>query len=66
LVHVPLGREIRSEDGTNEMFDHIIATHKFTRNIPPSTPKRFDPNEPPFIPPPEFFNNEEDAGEDDL
>jgi len=33
------------------MINHIIATHKFTRNIPPpTTPKRYDPNEPPFTP----------------
>jgi len=41
----------RDEDGTNEMLDDIINTHKYTRNIePPSTPKRYDPNEPPFDP----------------
>lgn len=56
----------RNEDGTNEMLDHIISTHKFTRNIPPpSTPKRYDPNEPPFTPPSEFFDDGEDNEDDD-
>ncbi|MEW6029652.1 MAG: hypothetical protein ACOYZ8_07590 [Chloroflexota bacterium] len=33
---------------------------------PPTTPKRYDPNEPPFDPPSEFFNNGEDVDEGDL
>lgn len=54
----------RDEEGTNEMLDHIIATHKFTRNIPhPITPKRYDPNEPPFVPPTEFMDDSEEDDE---
>lgn len=38
----------RGRKGAINMIDHIIvATHKFTRNIPPpSTPGRYDPIEP--------------------
>jgi len=33
------------------MIEHIIQMHRFTHNIPPpSTPKRYDPNKPPFDP----------------
>lgn len=50
----------RGEEGMDEIIDHIIATHKFTRNIPPpSTPKRYDPNESPFTLP-EFLDNMDD------
>jgi hypothetical protein len=28
------------------MIDHIVQTHKFTRNIPaPSVPKKYNPND---------------------
>ncbi|MBI3166918.1 MAG: hypothetical protein HYZ22_00460 [Chloroflexi bacterium] len=34
-----------------EMLEDLKRMHKWTRNItPPSTPKRYDPNEPPFDP----------------
>jgi hypothetical protein len=34
-----------------EMLEELKNMHKWTRNIePPSTPKRYDPNEPPFDP----------------
>jgi hypothetical protein len=34
-----------------EMLEEMKHTHQWTRNIPPpSTPKRYDPNEPPFDP----------------
>jgi hypothetical protein len=34
-----------------EMLEDLKRMHKLTRNItPPSTPKRYDPNEPPFDP----------------
>jgi len=34
-----------------EMLEDLKNMHKWTRNIePPSTPKRYDPNEPPFDP----------------
>jgi hypothetical protein len=34
-----------------EMLEDFKRMHKLTRNItPPSTPKRYDPNEPPFNP----------------
>jgi len=33
------------------MIEYMIEMHKWTRNIPPpSTPKRYDPNEPSFDP----------------
>ena len=39
------------DETTNEMIDDMINTHKWTRNIPPpSTPKKYNPNEPPFDP----------------
>ncbi|MCI0553623.1 MAG: hypothetical protein L0287_21970 [Anaerolineae bacterium] len=39
------------DDVSKEMIEHMIQTHKWTRNIPPpSTPPRYDPNEPPFDP----------------
>ena len=47
----------RDEEGTNEMIDEMIWMHRWTRNIPPpSTPKKYDPNEPPFTPS-GFFDN---------
>ncbi len=34
-----------------EMLEEMKQTHQWTRNIPPpSTPKKYDPNEPPFDP----------------
>lgn len=36
----------RDEEGTNEMIDEMIRMHRWTRNIsPPSTPKKYDPND---------------------
>ncbi|MBV6451959.1 MAG: hypothetical protein MHPDNHAH_02707 [Anaerolineales bacterium] len=36
---------------SRELAEHMILMLKWTRNIPPpSTPKRYDPNEPPFDP----------------
>lgn len=44
-------REFPGED-MQEIFDEMMYRHRWTRNIePPSTPKRYDPNEPPFDPP---------------
>jgi len=49
---------LRDKDETSkEMIDDMIRMHKWTRNItPPSTPPRYDPNEPPFEPG-EFFGD---------
>ena len=39
----------REDETTRKMADEMIHMHKRTRNItPPSTPRRYDPNEPPF------------------
>lgn len=47
-----------------EMLEDLKNSHKWTRNIePPASPKRYDPNEPLFIPPTGFFD---DMEEDDL
>ncbi len=44
--------ERRLEDeSSRELAEHMIQTLKWTRNIPPPTiPKKYDPNEPPFDP----------------
>lgn len=37
------------DDVSREMIENMIRIHRFTRNIPPpATPKKYDPNEPPF------------------
>ena len=44
---------LRQDSGEEmkEVFDEMMYRHRWTRNIPPpSTPKRYDPNEPPFNP----------------
>lgn len=39
-------------DISKEMIESMIRMHKYSRNItPPSTPKRYDPNEPPLVAP---------------
>jgi len=46
-------RMLRKDSGEEmkEVFDEMMYRHRWTRNItPPSTPKRYDPNEPPFNP----------------
>jgi hypothetical protein len=44
-----------------EMITDMQERHRWTRNIPPpSTPKRYDPNEPSSTPPTEFFNDVDD------
>jgi hypothetical protein len=56
----------RDEDGTNEMIDEMIRMHRWTRNIPPPvTPKKYDPNEPPFDPGEIFGDLETDDFDDD-
>ena len=46
-----------------EMLEKMKHTHQWTRNItPPSTPKRYDPNEPPFDPS-EFLGDMDDDNE---
>ena len=48
------------------MIEHMIQTHKWTRNIPPpSIPKKYDPNEPPFDPSAIFGGLEMDDNFDD-
>ncbi|MDI6770611.1 MAG: hypothetical protein QMD04_13190 [Anaerolineales bacterium] len=43
-----------------EIAAEILRMHSRTRNIPtPATPKRCDPNEPPFVPPEDFEGDEE-------
>ncbi len=50
-----------------EMIADMKDRHRWTRNIPPpSTPKRYDPNEPPFIPPPDSFDDMEGDDENDF
>jgi hypothetical protein len=50
-----------------EMIADMKERHRWTRNIPPpTTPKRYDPNESPFIPPPEFFDDMEGDDENDM
>lgn len=50
-----------------EMIADMKERHRWTRNIPPpSTPKRYDPNEPLFVSPLEFFDDAEWDDEDDL
>jgi len=52
-----------NEDIKKTLEEHWYA-HRWTRNIPPpSIPKRYDPNEPPFTPP-EFLGDMDN--EDDL
>ncbi len=44
-------KRLEKDKGMNEIVEHMINMHKWTRNItPPSTPKRYDPNEPSFDP----------------
>ncbi|MBM3181861.1 MAG: hypothetical protein FJZ86_16140 [Chloroflexi bacterium] len=39
------------DEDTKEMIEEMKRMHRWTRNIPPpSTPARYDPNEPPFDP----------------
>jgi hypothetical protein len=50
-----------------EMIEDMKQRHRWTRNIPPpSVPKRYDPNAPPFVPPSEFFEDTDEADEEDL
>ncbi|MFZ5859056.1 MAG: hypothetical protein ACOYZ6_19685 [Chloroflexota bacterium] len=50
-------REFRDEE-VQDVFDEMMDRHRWMRNIPPpSTPPRRNPNEPPFIPPTEFFGD---------
>lgn len=54
-----LERVKKDDDVSKEMIDHMIQMHKWTRNItPPFTPRRYDPNEPPFDPS-EFLGNQD-------
>jgi hypothetical protein len=51
------------DDLHQEMIADMKDRHRWTRNIPPpSTPKRYDPNEPPFTPP-DFLG---EADDDDI
>ncbi|MCC6568107.1 MAG: hypothetical protein IT315_02605 [Anaerolineales bacterium] len=55
------------DDVSKEVIEDMIRMHKYSRNIaPPTMPKRYDPNEPPFTPPSEFFGGAEEGDEDDL
>jgi hypothetical protein len=46
-----LERLKEDDDVSQEMIEDMIRLHKWSRNIPPpTTPKRYDPNEPPFDP----------------
>jgi len=56
----------RDEDGTNEMIEEMVRMHRWTRNIPPpSRPKKYDPNQPPFNPTEIFGDMEIDNNFDD-
>jgi hypothetical protein len=51
----------KDDETHQEMIADIKERHRWTRNIPPpSTSKRYDPNEPPFTPPTEFFDDVDD------
>jgi hypothetical protein len=56
------------DDETHQkMIADMRERYRWTRNIPPpSTPKQYDPNEPSFTPPTEFFGEVDDIDEDDL
>ena len=58
--------ERRKEDeASRELAEHMIQMLKWTRNIPPPTiPKKYDPNEPPFDPGKIFDGMEMDDGFD--
>jgi len=54
------------DDVSKEMIEDMIQTHKWSRNIPPpTTPKKYDPNEPPFDPSQMFGGMELDDDFDD-
>lgn len=56
-----------NDETHQEMIADMKERHRWTRNIPPpSTPKRYDPNEPSFTPPTEFFGEVDDVDEDDF
>ena len=60
-----LERLKEDDDSSKELIEHMIQTHKYTRNIPPpATPPRYDPDEPPFDPS-EIFGTIE-LGDDDF
>lgn len=49
-----------------EMIADMKRRHRWTRNIPPpSAPKRYDPSELPFVPPPEIMDDVEGDDEND-
>lgn len=56
------------DDETHQqMIADMKKRHRWTRNIPPpSMPKRYDPSEPPFVPPPEIIDDVEEDDENDL
>jgi hypothetical protein len=54
------------DDDVKEMIEDMMHRHQWTRNIlPPSTPKRYDPNDPPFDAH-EFLGGMDDDENDDL
>lgn len=64
-----LERLKESGETSREMIDEMIRMHKYSRNIePPTTSKRYDPNEPPFDPV-EILDGmelDDDVNDDDL
>jgi hypothetical protein len=51
----------KDDETHQEIIADMKESHRWTRNIPPpSTPKRYDPNEPPFTPPTELFDGADD------
>lgn len=61
-----LERLKEKDDLSQEMIEDMIRMHKYSRNIPPpSTPRKYDPNEPPFDPGEVFGAMEEDWDEDE-
>lgn len=45
-------RQLKTFADTPDIVEKILELHRYTRPIPePTTPKSYDPNEPPFVPP---------------
>jgi hypothetical protein len=57
----------KDDETHQEIIAYMKENHRWTRNIPPpSTPRRYDPNEPPFTPPTELLDDADDVNDEDL
>jgi hypothetical protein len=57
----------KDDEAHQEIIADMKESHRWTRIIPPpSTPKRYDPNEPPFPPPTDLFDDADSVNEADL